>query len=112
MSCNASPRAFPSRSPRPPPRAPPPPPRGGFPPPPGGAAAGAEPARAAGARFDEARGILARVGQRERKPAVLIMEAYWRTYRALMARGFVPPRRPVALARWEKAWLVFRRGVV
>ena len=76
------------------------------------AAACAEIARAAGARFDEARGILARVGQRERKPAVLMMEAYWRTYRALMARGFVPPRRPVALARWEKAWLVFRHGVV
>lgn len=62
-------------------------------------------------RFDEARAILERVGARERRPAVLMMEAYWRTYRRLVARGFVAPRRPVSASRWEKAWIVLRHGL-
>lgn len=74
------------------------------------AAACAEIAALARARFGEAREILARIGARERKAAVLMMEAYWQTYCRLMARGFAPPRRPVALSRWEKAWIVLRRG--
>ncbi|MEK7244780.1 MAG: presqualene diphosphate synthase HpnD [Pseudomonadota bacterium] len=76
------------------------------------AAACAEIAGLARARFDEARGILARIGKRERKPAVLMMETYWRTYRRLVARGFAAPRRPVSLPRWEKAWIVFRHGTI
>ena len=76
------------------------------------AAACAEIAGIAGARFDEARGILAGVGPRERKPAVLMMEAYWRIYRRLVARGFAPPRRPVSPPGWEKAWIVLRHGIV
>ncbi len=75
-------------------------------------AACAEIAGIAGARFDEARAILARVGPRERKPAVLMMEAYWRIYRRLVARGFAPPRRPVSPSRLEKAWIVLRHGIV
>ncbi len=74
-------------------------------------AACAEIADRARARFDEARAILARVGARERRPAVLMMEAYWRTYRRLVARGFVAPRRPVSASRWEKAWIVLRHGL-
>jgi phytoene synthase len=73
-------------------------------------AACAEIADLARARFDEARVILARVGARQRKPAVLMMEAYWHTYRRLVARGFSPPRRPVSPSRWEKAWIVLRHG--
>ncbi|MSP79746.1 MAG: squalene synthase HpnD [Rhodospirillales bacterium] len=74
-------------------------------------AACAEIAARAGARFDEARAILARIGPRERKPAVLMMEAYWRIYRRLVARGFAPPRRPVALSRLEKAWIALKNGI-
>jgi phytoene synthase len=74
-------------------------------------AACAEIADLARARFDEARAILARIGSRERKPAVLMMEAYWRTYRHLVVRGFAPPRRPVSPSRWEKAWIVLRHGL-
>lgn len=74
-------------------------------------AACAEIAEVARSRFDESRAILARVGAHERRPAVLMMEAYWRTYRLLMARGFAPPRRPVSMSRWEKAWLVLRHGL-
>jgi phytoene synthase len=75
------------------------------------AAVCAEIAALARARFDEARRILARIGARERKAAVLMMEAYWRTYRRLVARGFAPPRRPVAQPGWEKAWIVLRHGI-
>lgn len=79
---------------------------------PGLVAACAEMARIAGVRFGEARGILARIGARERKPAVLMMEVYWRTYRRLVARGFAPPRQPVSLSRLEKAWIVLKNGIV
>jgi phytoene synthase len=75
------------------------------------AAACAEIADLARARFEEARGLLAHVGARERKPAVLMMEAYWSTFRRLVARGFTPPRLAVSPSRWEKAWIVLRHGL-
>lgn len=65
-----------------------------------------------GSRFDESRAILARIGARERKPAVLMMEAYRRIYNRLVARGFAPPRHPVSTSRWEKAWIVLRHGLM
>ncbi len=74
-------------------------------------AACAEIADLARARFAEARGLLARIGARERKPAVLMMEAYWSTFRRLVARGFTPPRPAVSPSRWEKAWIVLRHGL-
>ena len=70
----------------------------------------AEIAALAGERFETARAILARIGPRERKPAVLMMQSYWRTYRRLMARGFAAPRRSVRLSAWEKAWIMLRYG--
>ncbi len=79
---------------------------------PGLMAACAEIAALAGVRFDEARGILARIGGRERKPAVLMMETYWRIYCRLVERGFAPPRLPISLSRLEKAWIVLKNGIV
>lgn len=73
-------------------------------------AACGEIATLAGERFKTAREILARIGARERRPAVLMMQSYWRTYRRLLKRGFAPPRRPVRLSAWEKAWIVLRYG--
>ena len=74
-------------------------------------AACAEIADRARAQFEEARSLLARIGARERKPAVLMMEAYWSTFRRLVARGFTPPRPAVSPSRWEKAWIVLRHGL-
>ena len=75
-------------------------------------AACAEIAALARIRFDAARGILARIGAGKRRPAVLMMQMYWRTYRRLVARGFAEPRRPVSLPRWEKALIVLRDGII
>lgn len=66
----------------------------------------------AGERFKTAREILSGIGARERRPAVLMMQSYWRTYRRLIARGFAQPRRPVRLSAWEKAWIVLRYGML
>ena len=75
------------------------------------AAVCAEVAKLAGIRFDQARNILTRIGARERKAAVLMMEVYWRIYLRLVTRGFAPPRTPVALSRLEKAWVMLKNGI-
>ncbi|MBM3564725.1 MAG: presqualene diphosphate synthase HpnD [Alphaproteobacteria bacterium] len=72
----------------------------------------AEIAAIAGERFAAARAILAQIGARERRPAVLMMQPYWRTYRRLLGRGFAPPRARVRLPGWEKLWVAFRYGVL
>jgi phytoene synthase len=74
-------------------------------------AACAEIANRARARFAEARGLLDQIEARTKKPAVLMMEAYWRIHRRLVARGFAPPRRPIAQPGWEKAWIVLRHAL-
>ncbi len=75
-------------------------------------AACGEIAALAGERFKTAREILARVGARERRPAVLMMQSYWRAYRRLLQRGFAEPRHPVPPSAWEKAWIVLRHGMI
>lgn len=65
----------------------------------------------AGACFDAARALLARIGARERKPAMLMMQTYWRTYRRLTKRGFAAPRASVRLSAWDKGWIVARYGL-
>jgi phytoene synthase len=70
----------------------------------------AELADLAARRFDEAAAVIAACDARAARPAVLMMEVYRRTFRRLRARGWRPPRRPVALSGLEKLWVVVRNG--
>lgn len=67
-------------------------------------------ARTAGERFAQARALLSRIGG-DGRPAALMMQTYWRTYRRLTKRGFAAPRRPVRLSSLDKALIVARYGI-
>jgi phytoene synthase len=62
-------------------------------------------------RFAESRGLIARLPRAEIKPAILMLEVYWRLLRKMEDRGWrqVLPR--VRLSKPRKLWVLLRYGV-
>jgi phytoene synthase len=62
-------------------------------------------------RFAESRTLIGRLPRREIRPAVLMLEVYWRLFRLMERRGWqrVLPR--VSLSRPRKLWVLLRYGL-
>lgn len=62
-------------------------------------------------RFAESRALIARLPRRTIRPAVLMLEVYWRLWQRMAARGWdvVEPR--VRLSAAQKLWVLLRHGV-
>jgi phytoene synthase len=62
-------------------------------------------------RFAESRDLIARLPRRQIKPAVLMLEVYWRLFRLMERRGWqrVLPR--VSLSKPRKLWVLLRYGL-
>jgi len=69
-------------------------------------------AEAAQRRFEESRSLIARLPRRDIKPAVLMLEVYWRLFRMMERRGWqrVLPR--VRLSKPRKLWVLLRYGLL
>jgi squalene synthase HpnD len=63
-------------------------------------------------RFEDAERLLASGDRRQLRPALVMMQVYWRTLERLMARGWERLDQPVRLARPERLWLALRYGLL
>ena len=72
----------------------------------------AELAERARQRFDEADRRFAGSDRRRMRPALVMMQVYWRTLERLVARGWQRLDQPVRLAKPERLWLALRYGLL
>ncbi len=66
----------------------------------------------AGERFAESRGLIARLPRRSIRPAILMLEAYWRLWQRLEARGWQQVEPRVRLSKGQKIWVLLRHGLI
>jgi squalene synthase HpnD len=69
-------------------------------------------AERARARFEEADRRFAGSDRRRMRPALVMMQVYWRTLERLVARGWQRLDQPVRLAKPERLWLALRYGLI
>ena len=62
-------------------------------------------------RFAEAGALIQRCNPKVVRPAVAMMEVYRRHFDRLVARGWMPPRRPVGLSKPQKLLIAFGAAV-
>jgi phytoene synthase len=63
-------------------------------------------------RFEEAARCFARGDRRQLRPALVMMQVYWRTLERLVARGWQRLDQPVRVAPPERLWLALRHGLL
>ena len=63
-------------------------------------------------RFAEAERLLAQGERRQLRPALVMMQVYWRTLERLVARGWQRLDQPVRVAPPERLWLALRHGLL
>ena len=63
-------------------------------------------------RFAEADRLLATGERRQLRPALVMMQVYWRTLERLIARGWQRLDQPVRVASPERLWLALRYGLL
>ena len=63
-------------------------------------------------RFAESRACIARIPRRTIKPAILMLEMYWRILRALERRGWEKVEPRLSLSKGLKLWVALRYGLL
>jgi presqualene diphosphate synthase len=63
-------------------------------------------------RFGDAERLFADTDRRQLRPALVMMQVYWRILERLIARGWQRLDQPVRLAKPERLWLALRYGLL